>query len=123
MRRLSSWAGLTLMETVVAMCILAITLAGLLSAFMMNQRIVVCAGNLEKSTHRARGIMEGLMSRPYYDSSLTVGTHAIDATSAYGVTEKAGVKTISVTVNWSNAMQKSVSTLPRVSGLCAAIHD
>jgi prepilin-type N-terminal cleavage/methylation domain-containing protein len=121
-RRLRHKAGLTLVEVLVAMTILASTLASFLAVFMMNQRTVVVANNQQQAMNQARGVMEDLFSHAYYDPALSAGNHAVDGRCAYTVSEANSMKTVAVRVTWTNALQRQASSFVLTSALSYAIH-
>jgi type II secretory pathway pseudopilin PulG len=113
--------GLTLVESMVAMSILIAALGGLLTVFLMNQRTVAMANNLGRATGQARGLLEGLLALPYDHVSLSTGAHSVNGGS-YTVSESNSVKTVSLTVTWSNALQRAPNTLTLVTSVSGAIH-
>jgi prepilin-type N-terminal cleavage/methylation domain-containing protein len=121
-RRFLRKAGLTLIEVLIAMTILASTLSGFLAVFMMNQRTVGVANNQQQAMNQARGVMEDLFSHAYYDTALSVGNHAVDGRCAYTVSESNSMKRVAVRVTWTNALERQASSFVLTSALSYAIH-
>jgi prepilin-type N-terminal cleavage/methylation domain-containing protein len=119
---MSIQAGLTLIEVMVAMAILASALSGFLAVFMMNQRTVTAANNQQKAMQQGRAVMEGLFGKTYYHGDLSVGTHAAGSGCSYAVTESNLVKAIAVTVVWTNATQGQASRFVLWSAMAHAVH-
>ena len=114
--------GLTLVEILVAMSILAGTLTGFLAVFMMNQRTVLVANNQQRAMHQARGVLEDLFSLSYYDARLSVGSHVVDSGCSYSVAETNRVKTIAVTLTWKNALEPKTTSFVLTTAVSQAIH-
>lgn len=114
--------GLTLVEVMVAMAILGSTLAGFLAVFAMNQRTVLVANNQQRAMHQARGVVEELFSHSYDDAELAVGRHVVSGSCCYDVTEADRLKTLTVTLSWSNALQPRPTSFALTTAISQAIH-
>ena len=114
--------GLTLVEVMVAMLILASALGSFLSVFMMNQKTIVYANNQLCAVNLARGRMETLLGYSYNDAMLSTGTHVVTSGS-YNITQTNSLKTITLTVNWTNPLPRKVVSYVLTTKISQAIHQ
>ena len=95
-------SGLTLIETVVATALLVLGLASFLSALATIRRVSVAADRRMEAMHRAREVLEAVVTQPYGSSALNLGKHSLSDAS-YVVSLMSGfatTKSIVVTVPW-----------------------
>ena len=94
--------GLTLVETLIASCILALVLTGSLTAIVYARRCSVHADVALDGVHRAQTHLEAIRSYGYDDTRLAVGTHVLpDGTYTVALSPTfSATKDITLTVNW-----------------------
>ena len=114
--------GLTLVEVMIAMAILASTLAGFLVVFMMNYKTVAYANNQQRAMNQARTQMETLFGCSYNNTRLSVGTHVVDGSCSYSVSEANKLKTITVAVSWTNPLPYKTASYVLTVKMSQAIH-
>ncbi|MBA4386768.1 MAG: hypothetical protein C0404_02235 [Verrucomicrobia bacterium] len=113
--------GLTLTEVLIACTIMGVILSGLVTSFVMQQKGVAYANNRLRAMHGARQVMETLMIKSYYDSSLSVGVHAV-SNGSYTVVENDGVKDVSLTLWWKDQGQAATQTVSLVTSIAYTSH-
>ena len=122
--KLSSRSGLTLIEVVISTGLVLLGLATFLGAMDSMRRVSVAADRRMRAMHRARMVLEDLMSLPYTSSSLNVGNHTLDDAS-YNVAMASGfttTKDISVTVAWDNPGNETPQQLTLYGSMAWALH-
>ena len=108
--------GFTLIEVLVGLVILAIGMLSIAAMQITSIKGGSFSNHLTQATTYAQDRLENLKNRPYNDAALTSGHHD-DGTIAtiflrqYDVVEDAGnlLKTITVTVQWTDKSNHSVS--------------
>src|SRR2546422_2424799 len=110
--------GLTLLEVLVAMVVLSLGLLALAKMQITAIQVNAASGRLTQGTAFAQDKVEQLMALPYDDANLAVTTHTeTRPAQGYTITWQVdqdilavGVKTINLTVTWSNrGRQKTFS--------------
>ena len=116
--------GLTLVEVMIAMAILAFSLSCVLMSFTMARKSANMAEGFLTHMHTARATLENIRAKAYDDSTLAPGTYTfsnyryvVATNSAFG-----GIKDITVTVWWQNPASKSTSTLSMATSISKAVH-
>jgi type IV pilus assembly protein PilV len=101
--------GLTLLEVLVAMVVLSLGLLALAKMQITAIQVNAISGRLSQGTAIAQDKVEQLMALPYADANLEVTTHTETRPAGYTITWQVaqdalavGVKTINLTVTWSN---------------------
>src|SRR5215510_2165195 len=103
--------GLTLPEVLVAMVVLSLGLLGLAKMQITAIQVNAASGRLTQATALAQDKAEELMALPYTDADLNVGKYSskrADYTITWEVAQDTlavGIKTINLTVTWSNRGQ------------------
>jgi type IV pilus assembly protein PilV len=109
--------GFTLIEVVAGLIILVIGLLAIATMQITSMEGGYFSTNLTQATVFAQDKLEYLKNLPYTDSNLNGGQHNEGAISGtiflrqYHVVENAGnsIKTITVTVNWADRRNHSIS--------------
>ncbi len=125
--------GFTLVEAVIAMTLLAMTLALFTITFVQAKRSATIADNRMKAIHDARHVMENLLSQTYNSALLSPGAHLVSGISSISnvsysvmiVTQAPDiiVKNIYLTNRWINPNSKNTSELSLAGSVCAELHQ
>ncbi len=117
-------SGMSLVEVMVATVLLIMGLSTFLTAFSSIQRVSITANNRMVAMHKAREIMESVMSEKYTSNALNIGTHSVD-NGTYRVSLASGfitTKDIAVTVQWINPVGNSTHNLILYGSMAKCIH-
>jgi len=68
--------GLTLVEVIIAMLVLAISFSALLATFSMARKSTLFADQTMEMMHEIRQVIETIRTNKYDSAALSVGTHA-----------------------------------------------
>lgn len=116
MRRGLDSRGLTLVEVLIASAILAVGLAGIMSAFPAAYVDVVASGSESKATAYAQQQLEELKNQPFNPGPVTANdtpepgyARSWTITLEPGTTAPNRLARITVTVTWSGSRPQSVT--------------
>lgn len=118
-------SGLTILEMMIALGILALVLLGFLSAFTTARRSAAMAHNHMSGLHMARQQMETLLSYKWQDPALNVGTHAL-SNGLYVVSlnpSNALMKNVDLTVRWCEPNSTMTSSVTLTTAMIASLHE
>lgn len=117
---------MTLVEVVVAMAVLFIGMAGVVTAIMMANKTARTTSNQMYAVHEARRQLETLRQLSINSPQLNIGTTTVSGRYSYVVSLQPGVTTnakrIVMRVPWSNAMLRAVSTAEVTTIFVSAMH-
>ena len=122
----SSNRGFTIIEVMVAVCLLTFTVLSFLYAMNQGQRVAGMSGQRLQAMNMARDIMEQVRSQEYLDinsmsrSSLGGGFDYECLVSANGTFS--GTKDIVVTVSWTDVAGNTLSSLDLHSSAARWLH-
>lgn len=116
---------MTLIEVLAATLLLILGLSTFLAAFSSIQRLSVASDNRNKALHRAREILEAVMSQPYDSHSLNTGTHNLpDAQYTVSMTtEFVTTKDIKVSVPWVTPIGNQTYQIELSGSMAQCIHQ
>lgn len=106
-------SGMTLVECVIASCILLLTVTAGLTAVNTARRFGHFADDRMNKVHVAREAMETVRLYSYDDAALSDGAHTLTSEIRYTVTTTTNVlypatKDIAVTVSWKEAGSRGI---------------
>ena len=119
-----STAGLTLIEVLVATGLLVLGLTTFLTALSGIRRVSVAADRRMAAMHRAREVLESVLTQQYSASALSVGSHALSDAS-YTVsrnTSFAATKDIVVTVPWEDPRGNASQDVVIYGSIASCMH-
>lgn len=115
-----------LMETLMAVVILAIGLSATAITFTLAMRYSSASNHYVNAMHTARNELERVRTIPFNNTGLDTGTHSISTnglTGTYVVTDvSTGVKDVVMNVNWNNHGNGGMSTLSLTTSLTKPMH-
>lgn len=123
-RKGSSRAGLTLIEVLVAMGLLVLGLASFLTAMSSMRRVSVAADRRMRAMHRAREVLEEVMTQPYAAAALNPGRHTLSDAS-YVVSLNSSfvtTKDIIVTVQWDDPRGSATQGVVLYGSMASCMH-
>ncbi len=119
-----SKAGLTLIEVVIATGLLVLGLASFLTALSGIRHVSVAADRRMRAMHRAREVLEEVMSQPYAASALNIGRHSLSDAS-YVVAMNSSfttTKDITVTVQWEEPRDSTLRDVVLYGSMASCMH-
>jgi prepilin-type N-terminal cleavage/methylation domain-containing protein len=116
--------GLTLIEIMIALMVMAIAFTSLLMSFTVGRRTAAMSCNQVNGVAAARQQMEQLIGCTWIDSKLSLGTHTIP-NGSYVVTQdptNPAIRTINLTVLWCEPLSKLTSSINLQTVVTTSLH-
>lgn len=98
--KLNKNRGVTLVEILVAVSILALVLGSMLYAFLVARAGVSLAGHSMEAINAVRALTEQLKGYGYNSSELSIGTHNINAGSPLYVLSDTNIETLNAAISY-----------------------
>ncbi len=115
--------GFTLVEVVIAAAIMALAMTAFIGAFIQAKYSAVLADNRLNALHKARSVMEDLVSRTYVQvpsgtTAFSNGSYVVSQNPAFSNS----VKDIEVTIRWVNPGTIITSSLSLHGSMASELH-
>jgi type IV pilus assembly protein PilV len=123
-----SKAGLTLVEVVIAMMVVAVGIGGTIQVASMANKMTRSTANQMQAVHMARQQLETMRQNSFSDSALSLGSHSVTDGITYVVSRYAtgstatNSKVIVMNVPWTNAFLKTTVTASVTTVFVDAVH-
>ncbi len=122
--------GYTLIEVVIAAALMALSITMVIGTLVLMKRSVQSSNDRLAALHETRNQMETLLSLPYTNAQLSLGSHSFASASGsftgfYSVATNStfpGIKNVTLTIYWKNPGMVRASSNTITSSMSEPLH-